>query len=215
MITKIRPHLPHLVRNLDVLMDELNEDVILNLDPLLYWCGRFLPLADSMGILGSRVLIRAFMPLGKFLPPVPVKRTKRLTAGVAEGEAEGQEWWRHSLMDRSVTLPYVKCIGETNYFVMHVDKKYAGEFRYKHVRELHMGIKHLLGKDSPVFPPRIPFRTITSDELDARRLALESYVGYVMSDPDLCGTPQFVHFIRNHRRWAADLPTLKSPLLQI
>ena len=213
MISKIRPHLPHLVRNLDVLMDELNEDVIQNLDPMLYWCGRFLPLADSMGILRSRTLLRAFMPMAKFLPPVPAKRPERLTAGVAEGEREGYEWWRHSLLDRTVTIAYVKRLGETIYFVMHVDRKYAGEFRYRHIRELHIGIRHMLGKDAPPFPSRILLQKISTIQLEERRQALEKYLVYIMSDPDICVRPEFVHFIRNHRRWAQEMPMLKSPLL--
>ncbi|KAH9257250.1 hypothetical protein BASA81_004407, partial [Batrachochytrium salamandrivorans] len=63
LIPKIRPLLPHLVNNLDVLMDEINQDVMANLDPMLYWCGRFLPMANSMGILRSRTILRAFMPM--------------------------------------------------------------------------------------------------------------------------------------------------------
>lgn len=213
MISKIRPHIPHLVRNLDVLMEELNEDVIINMDPMLYWCGRFLPLADSMGILRSKTLLRAFMPMARFLPPVPIKRTKRLTAGVAENEKEGQEWWRHSLMDRVVTIGYVKKVGSVIYYVMQVDAKYAGEFRFKHIHELHTSIRHMLGPDSPGFPARSPFRDLTSQEIESRKYMLQKYLAYIMSDPEVCVTPQFVHFIKNHRRWSQELPVLKSPLL--
>jgi len=213
IIPKIKPHLPHLVRNIDVLMDELNDDVMMNLDPMLYWCGRFLPLADSMGILQSRTLLRAFMPMAKYLPPVPVKRQKRLTAGVVEGEAEGHEWWRHSLLDRKVTLPYTKRVGPIVYYIMQVDGKYAGEFRYRHLRELHDSVRDMLEKDAPSFPPKFLFKP-TPGDLNTRRMGLERYLVYVMSDPEICASSHFVHFIRNHRRWSEDLPALKSPLLE-
>jgi hypothetical protein len=40
LLSKIKPHLPYLQRNIDVLLDEVDADVINNIDPLLYWCGR-------------------------------------------------------------------------------------------------------------------------------------------------------------------------------
>ena len=192
-------------------MDELSADAVLNLDPMLYWCGRFLPLADSMGILRSRVLLRAFMPMAKFLPPVPVKRVKRLTAEAVECEREGSEWWRHSLLDHNLTIPETKFIGSTVYYVMKVDGKYAGEFRYRHLRELHFNIKEKLPKNVN-FPPRY-FRRLNRLELEVRRAEVEKYLVFVMSDPEICVTYHFVHFIKIHRRWSEEQPLLKSPLL--
>jgi hypothetical protein len=201
-------------------MDEMNEDVIKNLDPMLYWCGRFLPLADSMGILRSRVLLRAFMPMAKFLPPVPVKREpkkKRLTAAVAEGEKEGHEWWRLSLLDRTITIPYTRKVYDIIYYVMEVDKKYAGEFRFKHIYALHQTLaKDELLKNSTInFPPRFLFTTPTSADIEQRRQMLEKYLVFIMSDPEICASAHFIHFIRNHRKWKGELPLLKSPLLDM
>ena len=198
-------------------MSEVTEDVISNLDPMLYWCGRFLPLADSMGILRSRALLRAFMPMAKFLPPVPATTVpeKRLTAGIAEGEREGLEWWRHSSPHRRISLPYTKQVDKTVYYILYADGRYAGEFRYRHIRDLHLNVRDLLLviKNAPEFPPRFPFRKPSPEEQEHRRVALETYLIFVMSDPDICASDHFVHFIRNHRRWAGELPSITSPLL--
>lgn len=213
LIPKIRPLLPHLVNNLDVLMDEINQDVMANLDPMLYWCGRFLPMANSMGILRSRTILRAFMPMGKFLPPVPVVYTKRANAGQAEGERVGSEWWRHSLMDRQVSLGDSKLVGTVVYYSLLVDNRYAGEFRFKHLRELHLSIAHLLADNAPSFPPRL--MTASPQQLATRRAQLQRYLEHILYVPEICSTNEFVLFIRIHRRWANDIPppVLFSPLL--
>jgi len=205
IIPKIKPHIPNLSGNLDVLLDEINCDVIHNLDPLLYWCGRFLPLADYMGILKSRALLRTFIPMARYLPPVPTKPPRRLSASCVEEEEEGNEWWRHpAVSERSITVPSIKYIGNIVYYIIQVDTKYAGEFRYRHLRELHEGIHEFLREGSPEFPQKFFVFQPTNQDIEKRMIAIERYLVHIMSDPNICSSLPFAHFIRIHRRWSDD-----------
>lgn len=178
LIPKIRPLLPHIVNNMDVLMDELNKDVVDNLDPMLYWCGRFLPLADSMGILHSHTLLRAFMPMGRYLPRVPCAVS---VVADTRNDTINMEWWRRSLCDRSITIAGHNIVQNIVYYRVHVDSKYAGEFRYRDLYELHLSIRSKLYKDThaPRFPPRMMY-TLTAHQIVLRERQLEAYLAYIM-----------------------------------
>jgi hypothetical protein len=116
----IRPHLPMLMdkmpiisENIDVLMDILPSMNANHMDPLLYWCGNLMPLANRMGILKSRALLKAAVPLAAWLPAVPSKGRKEHRAPAADAEAEGREWWRFGLLGRNVSIASVKWVGGT------------------------------------------------------------------------------------------------------
>ena len=240
MAQAIMPHLPKLKKilpdiadDLDVLMDVAPQTVE-HLDPLLFWFGGVLPYVSKLGILRSSAMLRTAAPLAKLLPAPPPpgsprgktrgggrgKKPKRPGAEVAEalrGET-GQEWWRYATFDHVVTLPRVVKVRDTQYFVMAVDGAYAGEFRYKYVRELYEDVKHLLDASAPAFPPRTPFSMVAGGglagaALEERRRALEAFLRHVMADPNIVKEPAFERFIKVRRRWAEELPIVASPLL--
>jgi hypothetical protein len=93
-----------------------------------------------------------------------------------------------------------------------VDSRYAGEFRYKYVRDLYLALKPRLGEDAPRFPARSLFRPSAAKHLEARREMLERFLIYVLDDAKLVQTHEFIEFVRVRRRWAGDLPLLKSML---
>jgi hypothetical protein len=208
-IGKLKKHLPLLANDLDVLLDVVPETID-HLDPLLYWFGDILPYASKMGILKSSTLLRATAPvMVRYLPAVPPPRTP------ARPAAGSRNMLTSPTYDRIVTVPRTRIVHGATYYVIEVDGRYAGEFRYRYVRELHLQIQDLLLTDSeaPEFPSRwfVPYNAYLS--IEDRRKKLERYLVYVMSDSKIVKTKAFEHFIKVRRRWGEELPLLKSPLL--
>jgi len=238
----LRPHLPMLLKQAPLIAD--NIDVFLELlpslgpneiDPLLYWCGNLMPLANSMGVLKSRTLMKAALPLSHLLPRVPRHAHAAARRPAGDAENEGREWWRFGLLGRSVALARIKFVGGVAYYVLEVDDQYAGEFRFKFIRELYLGLAPVLPGDCPEFPSRTLLRPWSAAALEERRAALERFLVYVLGasftpgrcrachmssrappradDPQLVRREEFLLFVKVRRRWAGELPLLKSPLL--
>ena len=178
------------------------------------WCGNLIPLANSMGILKSRTLLKAALPFAGLLPSVPAQHSLRVhRAAAGEAEVEGREWWRFGLLGRTVELSRIKFVGGVAYYVLEVDERYAGEFRYRYLRELYIKLQPVLPDICPEFPGRTLMAPTTSAALEQRRVMLEEFLIFVLDDPILVRHEAFIEFVRVRRRWAGDLPLLKSPLL--
>jgi len=206
--------------NIDLLLDVVPQTID-HLDPLLYWFGGVLPYASRMGVLRSSALLSAAGPIAKLLPPVPRRKSRprpRPGAGVAElarGET-GNEWWRFASLDHVVAVPRAKFVNGVAFFVLEVDGRYAGEFRYRHARELHDAVQHVLPADAAPFPPRLaPWEdhSAGSPALERRRAALERFMVRAMADPRVVREPAFEFFVKVRRKWAEELPALLSPLI--
>lgn len=215
-VGKMRKHIPILIENAGTLLPQLG-GAIDHIDPLIYWLSDLLPLANSVGILRSNMLLNAGMPFLKFLPPIPEsQRTILNTADSAlkvAAEADVDKF-RQSEARRVVSLPKTHRVGKVVFFVVNVDGRYAGEFRYSALRELNRVVHNLpsFKKPIPVFPGRSAFG-LSEDGVEERRIKLEEYLRFVLSEPDICCTKEFVAFVRANRKWDKELPLLTSPLM--
>ena len=171
---------PLIADNIDVFLELLPSLGPNEIDPLLYWCGNLMPLANSMGVLKSRTLMKAALPLSHLLPRVPRHAHAAARRPAGDAENEGREWWRFGLLGRSVALARIKFVGGVAYYVLEVDDQYAGEFRFKFIRELYLGLAPVLPGDCPEFPSRTLLRPWSAAALEERRAALERFLVYVL-----------------------------------
>ena len=239
-MSKMRKHIPILLDNVDALLPQLGS-AIDYIDPIVYWLADLLPLANSVGILRSKLLLRAGTPFARFLPSVPKSSSSSSSTPAAPtGSPTGspsesptlesdEELWRLNETRRMVSLDKaVRNVKGVNYYVLRINGRYSGEFRYSHLRELDEtvvqpalrekftdGTRHrIAGRVAiPAFPPRRGVDNASPKDVEARREALEKYLIFVFSEPDIVGTKAFVEFVRARRRWVAELPQLASPLM--
>jgi len=185
------------------------------MDPLVYWLSDMLPMANSVGILRSQLLLKLGMPFLRFLPGVPPEAVTPKMNLALDGPTDPSTFRREESR-RLIRLPRSHVVDGAVFYVVNVDGRYAGEFRYSSLRKLHAVVSKLapeLGlKDVPMFPAKAPMG-MSNKQLEERRLALEKFVQYVLAEPVLVETPEFVDFVKQHRRWERDLPILASPLL--
>lgn len=215
---KIIPHLRD--DNIDALLSTL-PFITNDIDPLLYWCGNFLPMADRMGILKNKALLHAFIPtIVKILPRVPSseeannnnnnpRRLERSDTRPLAGDQD-MTWWKHTIFDRKVVLSGVKRVNDVDYYVIEVDGNYAGEFRFSHAYELNVELQSnfpKLMREAPPFPSRIFNKS-------RRRPNLEKWLNFVMSEAKIVRSKEFLFFIKERRRWNKEMPLLFSPLIK-
>jgi hypothetical protein len=238
-ISKIRKHMPILLENIDGLAPNLGA-VVNQMDPLVYWLSDLLPLANNLGLLRYKLVVQAGTPFARFLPAVPTtslqstqqqqqqqqQQQLSITNGnivnngnntiIGPSEKEDIELFRLTTTSRSIKLPRVNRFNGVDYYVLTVNDKYAGEFRYSHLREMNTLAEKMMTVDckcKPPFPGKHAGRPHTAAFLEDRRVELERFVAWVFSEPDICSTRPFVAFIRLRRRWGEELPMLTSPLI--
>ena len=238
-IPKMRGLMPILLDNIDTLAPQLGA-VVDNIDPLVYWLSDWLPLADKLGLLRSKLLVQAGTPFARFLPSVPaqsglpplplqpgsysnesVKATSK--SKHVPTEQNDVALFRMSAATKSVRLPRTTRFKGVDYYVLELNNRYAGEFRYSHLKELHKLARQLMAPyveldahaldAMPEFPPRKPLNPHTTDFLETRRRMLERYLAWVFSTPEICNERPFLAFVRQRRRWSQPLPLMASPFL--
>ena len=179
------------------------------MDPLVYWLRDLLPLANSIGVLRSSMLLKASTPFLGFLPSVPPrKRTKINNSDISR--------YRREESKKMITVPKThKNADDVVFYVVEVDGKYSGEFRYSALRILHEMAQKIPDLDEPLpeFPGRSPF-SLSNSQIEDRRVLLEEYLQCVLAEPRIVGMKDFELFIQEHRKWSADKPLLTSPLMK-
>jgi len=213
---KVRKHIPLLLENIDTVLPNLGATIDY-LDPLIYWLSDLLPLANAVGLLRSRLLMKMGAPFARFLPAVPAGEHGR-AAGELLGPSDEQntaEWWRQNEAERCVTLPKTRIVNGKTYYEMQIDGRYAGEFRFSALLALHSTLMGVFAdrKRFPDFPPKI-YATPSVEDLEKRRLGLQAYLVFVLSDPEVVGRSEFLEFVKERRRWSEPLPLLASPLIR-
>ena len=175
----------------------------------MYWLSDLLPLANSMGMLRSNFLLKAGMPFLRFLPSVPPDAvTPKLNL-----TGESPDEFRRQESRRLIRIPRSHVVDGAVFYVVNVDGRYAGEFRYSSLRILHSMVTSMHGvKDVPPFPHKQPLG-MSDKQRDERRIALEKFLQFVLAEPAIVETQEFLNFVKQHRRWEQDLPILASPLL--
>jgi hypothetical protein len=198
------------------------------MDPLVYWLSDLLPLANSVGILKSKFLLRAGMPFLKLLPGVPasavtVRPSSSLTDTTVSSEVvveararpeatDVADDYRREESKKMIHLSKSHIVEGIVFYVVNVDGRYAGEFRYSSLLKLHYIARKLTSKKLPPFPGKAVFG-LSEVQLEERRSALENYLQFVLAEPEIVETDQFIQFVKQHRRWERDLPLLASPLM--
>jgi len=183
--------------------------VIDHLDPLVYWLSDMLPLANSIGVLRSKLLMKAGTPFLGLLPKVPPRKRTKVSK-----QSVGQ--YRREEARRIITVPKTHITPESVvYYVVHVDDRYSGEFRYSSLRKLHELAQNTPDLDEPLpeFPARAMF-TLSNSDIEDRRVLLEDYLQFVFAEPKIVNTEEFKIFVQENRKWDAKLPLLSSPLLK-
>jgi len=96
---------------------------------------------------------------------------------------------------------------------LQIDGRYAGEFRYSSLLALHDTLQRVLPDIRfPSFPPKT-YSQLSAAALEERRLGLQRYLVFVLSDPEVVNRPEFSQWVKEKRRWAQPLPLLQSPLI--
>ena len=185
------------------------------MDPLVYWLSDLLPLANSVGILRSTFLLKAGMPFLRFLPGVPPDAvTPKMVLNSSTNTDPAA--FRKEEARRLIRIPRSHLVDGVVFYVMNMDGRYMGEFRYSSLRKLHsiaLNICNGLGiNDIPSFPGKAPMG-MSEAQREERRLGLEKFLQFVMAEPAIVETDEFVEFIKQHRRWEHNLPIMASPLL--
>jgi len=207
-MAKMKKHIPILIENAETLLPQLGE-VIDHLDPLVYWLSDMLPLANSIGVLRSKLLMKAGTPFLGLLPKVPPRKRTKVSK-----QSVGQ--YRREEARRIITVPKTHITPESVvYYVVHVDDRYSGEFRYSSLRKLHELAQNTPDLDEPLpeFPARAMF-TLSNSDIEDRRVLLEDYLQFVFAEPKIVNTEEFKIFVQENRKWDAKLPLLSSPLLK-
>ena len=96
-----------------------------------------------------------------------------------------------------------------DFYVILVDGKYAGEFRFSHARELWAALQSQGLAPEGEFPP-FPSRFFNKRE---RRAGLERWLVATMADPAVVRSPEFRFFAKERRRWDEAVPVMMSPLI--
>lgn len=188
------------------------------MDPLVYWLSDLLPLANSAGILKSKFLLKAGMPFLRFLPSVPASAVTPKPGNAAPDTASSAKAvaadFRMQESRKMIRLQPHNVEGVINYIVT-VDGRYAGEFRYSALRKLYEMIRKMpdFNKHLPPFPGKA-IMGLSDAQLEERRKALETFLQFVLSEPDIVETEEFIRFIKQNRRWERNMPMLASPLIQ-
>jgi hypothetical protein len=184
------------------------------MDPLVYWLSDLLPLANSVGVLRSKFLLKVGMPFLRFLPGVPPEAVTPKMSLQAEDVDPGT--FRREESKRLIRLPRAHVVNDVVFYVMNMDGRYMGEFRYSSLLRLSGITSRICNdvgiKDVPPFPGKAPMG-MSDKQREERRLGLEKFLQFVMAEPAIVETDEFVQFIKQHRRWEHDLPVLASPLL--
>lgn len=206
-IGKMRRHIPIIIDNIDTLLPKLGE-ASEHMDPLVYWLSDLLPLANALGILRSKLLLSAGMPLVRSLPRVPageMLRPLNMTPEPAPG-VQVPVSPRKLVTQRVIRIPKFHVYRETGvvYYVIHVNDCYAGEYRYSSLRKLDKFMSSSMGITKlPRFPGKLLFNSIESNRpnLEQRRAELQEYVQWVWSEPDIVSREEFIDFVQHHRKW--------------
>jgi hypothetical protein len=187
--------------------------VVDHMDPLVYWLSDMLPLANSMGLLKSQLLLRAGLPFLGLLPKVPPRKRVKKNKQVDIGEE-----YRRSESRKRIGVPRThQTDNGVVYYVVEVNGRYSGEFRYSALRKLHeLATNPTLDLDEPLpeFPGRSVFQ-LSYGQVEDRRVLLEDYLQCVLAEPKIVKTKEFEEFIQEHRKWDAKRPLLSSPLMKI
>jgi hypothetical protein len=175
----------------------------------MYWLSDYLPLANSMGFLSSKTLVqagvKAGMPFISLLPKVPPrKRARKKKLEEIEDDHNGQ---------LRITLPKSKLTDDgTVYYVLEINKKYSGEFRYSALRKLHDKVQENLSifaeKDIqiPSFPPKSA-RKLDFGQIEDRRILLEEYLQVVLAEKTIVKAIDLESFLYEHKQWDETMPT--------
>jgi len=189
------------------------------MDPLVYWLSDLLPIANSMGILKSNFLLKAGMPFLRFLPSVPPSAVTPKPGATSAPDPTSSaravaDDFRMQESRKMIKLKTHDVNGVTNY-IINVDGRYAGEFRYSALRKLYEMIKQMpdFKKQIPPFPGKAMLG-LSAAQLEERRKALEKFMQFVLAEPDIVETEEFIRFVKQHRRWERDMPMMTSPLIQ-
>lgn len=183
------------------------------MDPLVYWLSDMLPLANSLGLLKSQLLVRAGLPFLGLLPKVPPRKRVRKSRNSQASMSE----FRREEACKVITVPRThKDLEEVIYYVVEVDGRYAGEFRYSSLRILHEIACRTsdIEQELPEFPSKSLF-ALNNGGIEDRRVLLEDYLQCVLAEPRIVGTQEFKDFVRDHRKWDSKMPLLTSPLMKL
>ena len=206
---KMRKHIPILIENAPTLLPQLC-DVVDQMDPLVYWLGDLLPLANSIGVLKSQLLLRAGLPFLGLLPKVPPRKRTRIP------KKKNASAYRREEAKRVISVPRTHIgVDQVVYYVVEVDGRYSGEFRYSALRILHEFAQKTPDLDEPLpeFPAKSTF-SLSNSQIEDRRVLLEDYLQCVLAEPKIVKTKEFTEFVQEHRKWDAQLPLLTSPLMK-
>ena len=191
------------------------------MDPLVYWLSDLLPLANSVGVLRSKFLLKAGMPFLRFLPGVPPEAvTPKMSLALDGGEGNNADpaAFRREESKRLIRIPTCHVVNGVLFYVLNMDGRYMGEFRYSSLYQLNKIVTRLCKEEGiaseaiPMFPGKAPMG-LSDKQREERRAALEKFLQFVMSEPAIVKTDEFVQFIKHHRRWEQSMPLLASPLL--
>lgn len=182
-----------------------------HMDPLVYWLSDLLPLANSVGALKSQFLLRLGLPFLGLLPKVPPRKRTRVQ------KQQDVNNFRREEARRIINVPrtHVDMDGVV-YYVLEVDGKYSGEFRFSALRKLYELASAIPDLDEPLpeFPARSAF-SLSNSQIEDRRVLLEEFLQFVLAEPKIAGTREFEAFVQEHRKWDAKLPLLASPLMKL
>jgi hypothetical protein len=179
------------------------------MDPLVYWLSDYLPTANIFGLLRSPFLLRIGMPFLKILPRVPAGE---IAIRPASNDEEAIHNERREKARKIIRISKFHEIQGIVFYVLKINGRYAGEFRYSALRELHGIIGKHWNQSLPF--PSFPGKTIFSadeKQLEERRVALEEYLQFVLAEPSVVKTDEFVKFVKDHRRWDRETRLLASP----